>query len=121
MRKLSPNRLPGEHATPFVVQEYPEGWEDALKQMILLHGVQVTPVEARAIVKYLGGSHGLAPDEAKPILYEPERRIHDESGTFSMSLRGACAKCHSMAPTTERCVSNATAKANTTPRPRWPP
>ena len=75
----------------------PEGWEDALKQMILLHGVQVTPVEARAIVKYLGGSHGLAPDEAEPILYEPERRIHDESGALSMSLRDACAKCHSMA------------------------
>jgi quinohemoprotein amine dehydrogenase len=44
----------------------PEGWQDALKQMILLEGLSVTPAEARSIVKYLSSSHGLAPEEAEP-------------------------------------------------------
>jgi quinohemoprotein amine dehydrogenase len=29
----------------------PEGWQEALKRMILLDGVMLTPVEARAIVR----------------------------------------------------------------------
>jgi len=75
----------------------PEGWQDVLKQMILLHGVSVTPSEARSIVKYLSTSHGLAPEEAEPVMYEAERRIHEETGIPSDTLRDACAKCHSFA------------------------
>jgi quinohemoprotein amine dehydrogenase len=75
----------------------PEGWQDVLKQMILLHNVSVTPPEARSIVKYLSASHGLAPEEAEPVMYDLERRIHEETGIPSDTLRDACAKCHSFA------------------------
>ena len=75
----------------------PEGWQDALKQMILREGVSVTPSEARSIVKSLSASHGLAPEEAEPVKYEAERRIHQETGIPSDSLREMCAKCHSFA------------------------
>ena len=75
----------------------PEGWQGALKQMILLHDLQLTPPEARTIVRYLGASHGLAPEEARPVMYDPERRIHEEDNIPSDSLREACAKCHPFA------------------------
>ena len=74
----------------------PEGWQNALKQMILLQRVSVTPLEARTIVKYLSSSHGLAPEEAEPVIYDAERRIHEETG-ISSDLHDACAKCHSFA------------------------
>lgn len=75
----------------------PEGWQDALKQMILLQGLSVTPAEARSIVKYLSSSHGLAPEEADPVRYEAEWRIHEDTDIPSDSLRDTCAKCHSFA------------------------
>jgi quinohemoprotein amine dehydrogenase len=75
----------------------PEVWQNALKQMILLEGVSVTPVEARSIVKYLGSSHGLAPEEAEPVRYQAERRIQEETGIPTDTLRDTCAKCHSFA------------------------
>lgn len=75
----------------------PEGWQDTLKQMILLQGLSVTPLEARSIVKSLSSSHGLAPEEAEPVRYDPERRIHEEAGIPNDSLRDTCAKCHSFA------------------------
>ena len=75
----------------------PEGWQDALKQMLLLHGLSVTPSEARSIVKYLSSSHGLAPEEAEPVMYDAERRIHEETDIPSDGLREACGKCHSFA------------------------
>ena len=75
----------------------PEGWQDMLKQMILLENLSVTPAEARSIVKSLSSSHGLASEEAYPVRYDAERRIHDETGVVSDSLRETCAKCHSIA------------------------
>jgi quinohemoprotein amine dehydrogenase len=75
----------------------PEGWQDALKQMILREGLSVTPSEARSIVKYLSSSHGLAPEEAEPVRYDTERRIHEETLVPSDTLRETCAKCHTFA------------------------
>ena len=75
----------------------PEGWQDAVKQMILMQGLSVTPAEARSIVKYLSGSHGLAPEEAEPVRYDTERRVHEETSIPSDRLRETCAKCHSFA------------------------
>jgi quinohemoprotein amine dehydrogenase len=75
----------------------PEGWQDALKRMILVNGVSLTPSEARSIVKYLSTSHGLAPEEAKPVIYDAERRIHEETNIPSENVRNACTKCHSFA------------------------
>jgi len=75
----------------------PEGWQDALKQMILRQNVALTPVEARAIVSYLSNTHGLAPEEARPVMYEPERRIQEERSAPTDSLRETCSKCHPFA------------------------
>jgi quinohemoprotein amine dehydrogenase len=83
-------RLSWERATP-------EGWEEALKRMIRSNQVVLTPPEARAIVKYLSATHGLAPQETKPIMYDAERRIHDEAGIADENLMNTCAKCHDMA------------------------
>jgi quinohemoprotein amine dehydrogenase len=83
-------RLSWERATP-------EGWEEAIKRMVRLNGVQVTPDEARSILKYLATDHGLAPEEAKPIMYFTEHRIQDETNIPSDNVRGACANCHAMA------------------------
>jgi quinohemoprotein amine dehydrogenase len=75
----------------------PESWQDVLKQMILLHGLSVTPSEARDIVKYLSSSHGLSPEEAGPVMYDSERRVHEETDIPTQSSTDTCTKCHSFA------------------------
>jgi len=75
----------------------PEGWQEALKRMILVNGVSLTPAEARSIVKYLSSDHGLAPEEAKPLMYDAERRIHQETNIPNDQLQHACARCHAFA------------------------
>ncbi len=75
----------------------PEGWQEVLKRMIGANGVEVTPAEARSIVQYLSATHGLAPEEAKPVLYDAERRIRQETNIPSENLRNACTTCHSFA------------------------
>ncbi|MEH3048148.1 quinohemoprotein amine dehydrogenase subunit alpha [Sphingomonas adhaesiva] len=75
----------------------PEGWSQAIKRMVRLNGLQVTPDESRAIVRYLATFHGLAPEEAKPVMYLPEHRIVDESAIPNDSVRQACAACHAFA------------------------
>ncbi len=75
----------------------PEGWQQALKRMIVLNGVSLTPLEARSIVKYLSTDHGLAPEEAQPVMYDAERRIHTETNIPDDNLRRACARCHTFA------------------------
>src|SRR5262245_18166515 len=72
----------------------PEGWQQTIKRMVRLNGLSLTPDEARSIVKYLSNYHGLAPEEAKPVMYQAEHRIVDESVTDE-SVRGACIICHS--------------------------
>jgi quinohemoprotein amine dehydrogenase len=73
----------------------PEGWEEAIKRMIRLNGLTLKPEEARAIVKSLSATHGLAPEEAKPVMYIPEQRIQDET-IADENLRHACASCHAI-------------------------
>ncbi len=75
----------------------PEGWQEALKRMILVDGVSLTPAEARSIVKYLSASHGLAPAEAQPVMYDAERRTHPETSIPNDRMQRACARCHSFA------------------------
>jgi quinohemoprotein amine dehydrogenase len=72
----------------------PEGWEQAIKRMVRLNGLTISPTDARAIVKYLGTYHGLAPEEAKPVMYMPEHRMPDETIIPDDAVRGACATCH---------------------------
>ena len=80
-------RISWERATP-------EGWEEAIKRMVRLRGVSLTPEEARSILKYLATYHGLAPEEAKPVMYYAEHRIQDETNIPNDDVRGACANCH---------------------------
>src|SRR5271157_5113375 len=80
-------RISWERATP-------EGWEEAIKRMVRLNGLQITPVEARAVVKYLATYHGLAPEEAKPVMYMAEHRMIDETNIPNEGVRVACSECH---------------------------
>lgn len=75
----------------------PEAWAQAIKRMVKLNGLDITPEESRHIVRYLSDSHGLAPEEAKPVMYLPEHRIIDETNIPSESVRGSCAACHAFA------------------------
>jgi quinohemoprotein amine dehydrogenase len=73
----------------------PEGWEEAIKRMVRLNGLQMTPAEGRTILKYLSTYHGLAPEEAKPVMYMAERRIHDEE-VPNETIRATCMNCHAL-------------------------
>src|SRR5271169_1054916 len=83
-------RISWERATP-------EGWEEAIKRMVRLRGVTLTPDEARSVLKYLATYHGLAPEEAKPIDYYAEKRIQDETNIPNDNVRGECANWHAFA------------------------
>ena len=74
----------------------PEGWSQSIKRMVRLNGLQLSAEDARAIVKYLGTRHGLAPEEAKPVMYLVEKRIVDEA-IPNEDVRQACAACHAFA------------------------
>src|ERR1700680_2363538 len=84
------SRISWERATP-------EQWEEAVKRMIRLNGVTLTPAEAKTVIKYLSTYHGLAPEEAKPVMYLAEKRIQDETLIPNDTLRGTCANCHPLA------------------------
>ena len=83
-------RISWERATP-------EGWEEAIKRMVRLNGLTLSPVEARSVLKYLATYHGLAPDEAKAVMYYSEHRLQDETNIPNDAVRGACANCHAFA------------------------
>ena len=73
----------------------PEGWQEAIKRMVRLNGVELKPEEARAIVKSLSTTHGLAPEEAKPVMYIAEQRMIDEQFPND-TVRETCASCHTI-------------------------
>jgi quinohemoprotein amine dehydrogenase len=73
----------------------PEGWEQAIKRMVRLNGLTLQPAEARTILKYLSTNHGLAPEEAKPVMYMAEHRIQDEP-VPNESVRTTCMQCHAL-------------------------
>jgi quinohemoprotein amine dehydrogenase len=77
------------------IRTTPEGWEEAMKRMIRLHGLTVTPDQAKKILRYLSDSHGLAPEEAKPIAYIAEQRLIDEKAP-NEDIAHACKACHAL-------------------------
>ncbi len=79
------------------VRSTPEGWAQTIKRMVKLQGANVQPDEARQIVQYLATYHGLAPEEAKPVMYLVEDRIQDETNIPNETVRTACAACHAFA------------------------
>jgi quinohemoprotein amine dehydrogenase len=74
----------------------PEGWQEEIRQMILRQGLSVTPAEARSLVRTLSRDLGLSPEEARPVSYDPERRIPEETTIPSERMR-ECARCHAFA------------------------
>ncbi|WP_246543317.1 quinohemoprotein amine dehydrogenase subunit alpha [Novosphingobium profundi] len=79
------------------IRSTPEGWAQTIKRMVKLNGLDISPVEARSVVKYLSTYHGLAPEEAKPVMYLAEKRIQDETIIPNDTLRQTCASCHAFA------------------------
>jgi quinohemoprotein amine dehydrogenase len=77
------------------IRTTPEGWQEAIKRMVRLNGLTLAPADARLIVKYLSNSHGLAPEEAKPVMYMTEHRIQDEV-IPNESVKGTCNNCHAL-------------------------
>ncbi|MED5545949.1 MAG: quinohemoprotein amine dehydrogenase subunit alpha [Pseudomonadota bacterium] len=79
------------------IRATPEGWAQTIKRMVKLNGLEIEPGEAREVVKYLSTYHGLAPEEAKPVMYLAEKRIQDETIVPNDTLRQTCASCHAFA------------------------
>ena len=78
------------------LRKTPEGWQTSVRRMAALHNVNVSPEEARDIVRYLSNEQGLAPEELRPGLFEVERRLiaHDYEGDSEVEF--TCIQCHSM-------------------------
>jgi quinohemoprotein amine dehydrogenase len=76
------------------IRTTPEGWAQAIRRMGRQHGFQATPAEIRSVIKSLSASHGLAPEEAKPVMYVPEHRAIQETLIPNEDVRQACASCH---------------------------
>jgi len=74
----------------------PEGWEETIRRMVQVHGLSLTPEEARAIVQYLGDEHGLTASEVDKISYALEQR-QDQEPIPNEAVRQACTTCHSYA------------------------
>src|ERR1051325_4987144 len=53
----------------------PEGWEFTIKRMVSLNHLEIEPGDAREVLKYLATNLGLAPEEARPAAFEPEKRM----------------------------------------------
>lgn len=79
------------------IRTTPEGWEEAIKRMVRLNGLQLTPDEARKILQSLSDSHGLAPEEAAPIQYFVQRSLVDEKVPDVADVQHSCAACHALA------------------------
>jgi len=71
----------------------PEGWQEAIKRMSRLNGMKLSESDSRAILKYLATYHGLAPEEAKPVMFLAEHRAVDEKEA-PKELQNTCNFCH---------------------------
>ena len=55
------------------LRKTPEGWEMSVRRMASLNKVNLKPDDARAIVRYLSNTQGLAPAEVVPGRFDAER------------------------------------------------
>ncbi len=79
------------------IRTTPEGWEQAIKRMVRLNGVSLTPEDARHILTYLSKDHGLAPEETAANRWFLEMRQPATEFVPSPQVRIACASCHPLA------------------------
>src|SRR5215813_1099873 len=75
----------------------PENWERTIKRMVTLNHVNLDPADARAILKYLSDRLGLAPEEARPIAFDAERRMIEYGYAADKNTADLCSSCHSFA------------------------
>src|SRR5258708_6801922 len=75
----------------------PENWEKTIRRMVVLNHANLDPADARVILKYLSDHQGLAPDEARPIEFEPERRLVEFTYDKDKDTSDTCSSCHSIA------------------------
>ncbi len=78
------------------VRKTPEAWEETIQRMVRLHGLSLSPADARKIEQYLCDSHGLTASELEKVAYsldgeEVQEQIPNEA------VKNACATCHSYA------------------------
>jgi hypothetical protein len=78
------------------LRKTPEAWELSLKRMVRLHQLQITPDEAREVVRYLSDNHGLTRGEAELALHEVERRVHWSDAKEDKELRDSCGDAHGL-------------------------
>jgi quinohemoprotein amine dehydrogenase len=71
----------------------PEAWELTLKRMVRTGRVQLSPDQAKEVVRYLSNEHGLAPAEARSIFYRAEKRPQLETAV-SQEVGETCNRCH---------------------------
>ena len=79
------------------IRTTPEGWEEAIKRMVKLNGLALSPVDARHIVSYLAKDHGDAPEEVLPYRWFLEKREPFAESIPSPEVRMGCASCHPFA------------------------
>src|SRR5262245_19157921 len=78
------------------VRKSPEGWSESIKRMGRLHGLNLSPNDAKQLVRSLANSHGLARTEAERGLYESERRVHWSEEQHEPDFKRACQQCHTL-------------------------
>ncbi len=79
------------------VRTTPEGWEEAIKRMVRLNGLTLTPDDARHILAYLANDHGLAPEETAANRWYLEMRQPEAEPVPNNQVRLACGSCHAFA------------------------
>ncbi|MDC7250782.1 MAG: quinohemoprotein amine dehydrogenase subunit alpha [Sphaerochaetaceae bacterium] len=76
----------------------PEGWYMTISRMENSHGLVLSDIERKSVVKYLADTQGLNPSESEPYRYILEKTPnYQETPTFDTSTTEACARCHSEA------------------------
>jgi quinohemoprotein amine dehydrogenase len=75
----------------------PEVWEQAIKRMIRLNGVVLTPADAKEIVKYLSRNNGLAPEEQESAFWEVDHSLPGHQFDYAPAAFGTtCNYCHTV-------------------------
>jgi quinohemoprotein amine dehydrogenase len=67
-----------------------------IRRMAQLNKVNLDPVTARSIVRYLSDRQGLAPAELRPARFEVERRMVEFRYTADPRTETTCRACHSI-------------------------
>ncbi len=79
------------------VRKTPEAWSMTLMRMTIVHGVELSGKDRRALVTYLSNTQGLAPSESSKYRYILEKTPGLTDTGPNDLLTQMCARCHSYA------------------------